>query len=147
MKIWEARDQSGDVSAGGLHFDGYRDGVPIVLDHKNDRKAGVGGGVERLPELAFTGGAIAQGNVGDLVPVEFDVFELPVIAGGLLGGMGMSRQIAADFGAADGVQNLGPGGRRAGNDIQVGGGSSAKASAARPSWDRRAEPTACSSMS
>ena len=90
MEVGKAADQAGDVSARGLHFDRHRDGIPVVLDHKNHRKPGVGGGVQRLPELALAGGAFAQGNVGDLVAVEFDVFELPVVAGGFLGGIRMS---------------------------------------------------------
>ena len=36
----------------------------------------IGGGVQRLPEFAFAGGAVAERDVGDFVAVERDVLEL-----------------------------------------------------------------------
>ena len=93
---------------------------PLSSTTKMMGSRAVGCGVQCLPELTLAGGAIAQRNVGDFVAVEFDVFELPVVARGFFGGVRMRGQVAADFGAANSVQNLRPGGRGAGDDIEVG---------------------------
>ena len=53
MKIGEARHQSRNVSAGGLHFDRHGNRVLVVFDKKNNRQAFIGGRVQRFPELAF----------------------------------------------------------------------------------------------
>ena len=106
MKVGEIGDETRDVAAGSLHFDGDRDRVFVVLNAEEDGEAVVGGGVEGLPEFAFAGGAVAEGNVADFVAAELDIFELAVVAGGLGGGVGMAREVASGFGATDGVENL-----------------------------------------
>ena len=120
VEVGKTADQPRNVSAGGLYLDRHRDGIFVVLDHEDQRKPEIGSGVQRLPEFTFTGGAFAQGDVGNLVAVEFHVFELPVIARGFARRIGMSGVIAADFGTAHGLQNLRPGRRGAGDDIEVG---------------------------
>ena len=53
-----------------LHFDRNRDGVLVVFDQNSTGSLQVGGGVQRLPELAFAGGAVAAGDVDDFVAVK-----------------------------------------------------------------------------
>ena len=118
MEIGEAGDQARDVAAGGLHFDRNRDRVLVVLHAEDHGQAAVGGGVQRLPEFAFAGGAVAERDVGDFVALELDVLELAVIAFGFLRGVGMLGEIASGFGASDGLQNLGAGGGRLGDDVE-----------------------------
>ena len=118
MEIREPRDQARNVSACGLDFDGDRNGVLVVFNHEDDRQFLVGGGVKGFPEFAFAGGAVAQGNVGDFVAAERDVFEFAVVAFGFLGRVWMVPQVDAGFGAADCLQDLRACGRRLGDDVQ-----------------------------
>ena len=57
----KSREQLGDRAAGRVHLDRDRDRVPVVLDQEDDRKLEIGGGVERLPELALAGRAVTGG--------------------------------------------------------------------------------------
>ena len=66
-QIREAGHELGDAPAGGLDLDRDGDGVAVVLDHEDDRQLQVAGGVQRLPELALGGGAVAGGDHDDLV--------------------------------------------------------------------------------
>ncbi len=140
MEVGEAGDQARNVAAGGLHFDRNGNRVLVVLHAENYRQAAVGGGVQRLPEFAFAGGAVAERDVGDFVALELDVLELAVIAFGFLRGVGMLGEIAAGFGASDGLQNLGAGGGRLGDDVEPLVRPSARASGGRRSWGRRPRP-------
>ncbi len=65
-----------------------------------------------------TGGAVAERDVGDFIALELHILELAVIALGLLRGLGMPGEIAAGFGASDGLQNLSARGRRLRDDIE-----------------------------
>src|SRR5688500_11936386 len=89
----EATYESRNRSAGGVHFDGDRDGVTVVLDQVDDRQLKVAGGVERFPELAFTRCAVTGRDVDDLVAlVSLGHAQLPC---------------APDrFGAANGLEEL-----------------------------------------
>ena len=80
MKIWKSRNQPRDASARGLHFDRDRNRVAVVLDTKDNGQLGQRGGVHRLPELALTGGAVSQRNVGDFIALESDVLEVTIIS-------------------------------------------------------------------
>src|SRR5579863_9393246 len=60
MEIWETRYQPRNISSRGLHFDRNRDGVSVVLHHEQHWQLAIGGGVQRLPELALAGGAVAE---------------------------------------------------------------------------------------
>ena len=91
---------------GGVHFDRHRDGVLVVFDHEQHRQLEVRCRVERLPELALAGRAVAAGDVHDFVAVEDDVFELTIVTVDLLGGFGMLAEIASGFGASHGLQKL-----------------------------------------
>ena len=64
-----AFDDARDVAAGRLHFDRHRDGVAVVLDQEEHRQLARARRVERFPELAFAGRAVADRDVGDLVGV------------------------------------------------------------------------------
>src|SRR5580700_8760199 len=110
MKVGEAGDEARNIAAGGLHFHGHGNRVFVVLHAKNYRQAEVGCTVQRLPEFALARRAVAERNVGDFVALELDILELAVIAFDFLGGVGMPGEIAAGFGASDGLQNLGAGG-------------------------------------
>ena len=81
VEIRKTADQLADVSASRADFDGNGDGVLVVFDHEQHRELQVGSGVERLPELAFTSGAVAAGNEHDFVAVKDHVLELAVVAG------------------------------------------------------------------
>ena len=111
VEVGKAAHQAGNVSARGLHLDRYRDRILVVFDDEHQRQPGIGGGVQGLPKFAFAGSAFAERNVGNLVAVELDVFELAVIARGLMSGFRMSGEITAGLGAAYGLQNLGSGRR------------------------------------
>jgi hypothetical protein len=43
-------------------LDRHGDGVAVVFDQKQNRQAIQAGGIQRFPELAFAGGAIAAGG-------------------------------------------------------------------------------------
>ena len=115
------REQAGYVAAGGIYFNGNRDGVAVVLDDEDDGKLEVGGAADCLPELALAGGAFTERNVDDLVSVEGDVVESAIVggSGGLLCGLGTPGEVTAGFSATDGVQALGGGGGRRRDDVEL----------------------------
>ena len=84
MEVREAGDQARNVAARGLHFDGHGNRVSIVLHAKNYRQTQIGRGIQRLPEFAFAGGAVAERDVSDFIAMELDILELAVIALGFL---------------------------------------------------------------
>ena len=84
VEVGEVGHQAGDVAAGRAHLDRSADGVAVVFDAENDGQLPVGGGVERLPELALRGGTLAQQGEDDLVAVELDIVEGAVVAARLL---------------------------------------------------------------
>ena len=55
VQIWEGANELRDIAAGCLHLDGDRDRVAVVLDQVDRRQLQIRRGVQRLPELAFTG--------------------------------------------------------------------------------------------
>src|SRR3984893_4999504 len=118
MEVGKTGDEARNVAAGVLHFHRHGNRVFVVLHAKNYRQAKGGCGVQRLPEFAFAGSAVAERDVGDLGALELDILELAVIAFGLLSSVGMPGEIAAGFGASDGLQDLGTGGGRLSNDIE-----------------------------
>src|SRR5208282_2405033 len=111
MKVGEAGDQARNVAAGSLHLNWHRDRVSVVFNTKNYRQAAVGGRIQRLPEFAFAGGAVAEGNVSDLVAAKLNILELTIVACALARGIRVGGKIAACFGAADCLQNLAAGAR------------------------------------
>ncbi len=56
----EAVARPRDVAARRLHLDRHRDRVAVVLDDEHDRQLAHAGGVQRLPELALAGRAVAE---------------------------------------------------------------------------------------
>ena len=120
IEIGEASDQRRDVAAGGIDLDRNGDGVAVVFDDEEDGELEIGGGADGFPELAFAGGAIAEGNVDDFVAVEIDFAELAVVARVRLGGFGMLLEVEGGFRAANSLEALGRCGRRRGDDVVLG---------------------------
>src|ERR1700722_581949 len=136
MKIRKHGHQPRNAATRGLHLDGHGDGIAIIFHAENYRQLTQGGGVHRLPELAFAGGAIAQRNVSYFVALKRNILELAVIderAGWPIlrvfcegwerrnfGGIGMAREIAPTLGATHGLQNLRSRGRGLRNNVQLG---------------------------
>ena len=100
MEIGESSDQPRDIPPSCLHFHRYRNRVSVVLNHKNQRQAAIGGGVHGFPELAFAGSAVSERNVSHLIGMERHILKLAIVAASLFGGFGMSSQVARGFGAA-----------------------------------------------
>ena len=102
--------QLGYGPAGGVDLHRHRDGVAVVLHQEDHRQLQVGRGVERLPELSLTGGPVARGAenhlvaLGQLIPV-WDAIDLRVPQPG--------------FGASDSLEELGSGGARGADDVEV----------------------------
>ena len=68
VQAGETFDEAGNAAAGGLHFNGNGDGVAVVFDEIEERKLFGARGVQRFPEFAFAGGAIAGGNDTQFLP-------------------------------------------------------------------------------
>ncbi len=98
----EVGDELGDAAAGGVDLDGHADGVAVVFYAEDDGELLVGGGVERLPELALRRGALADAGEDDFVVVELNVVEGAIVAEsvGFRCGLGMMAEIAAGLGCA-----------------------------------------------
>src|SRR5437879_13212347 len=107
MEIRKTGNQARNVSTRRLHFNRDGDGVTVVFYEKDHRQAQVRRGVHRFPKFAFAGSAVAKRDVGDLVAMELDIFELAVIAGEFLPGVRVKHVIAACLSTAYGVKNLG----------------------------------------
>ncbi len=80
VEVGEVGHQPGDVSAGRVHLDRSADGVAVVFHAEDDGQLLVGGGVERLPELALRGGTLAERSKHDLVAMKLDVAKGAVVA-------------------------------------------------------------------
>src|SRR5206468_1059715 len=106
MEVWKTGNQTRDITARGLNFDGHRNGVPVIFHEKNNRKPQVGSGIHRLPEFAFTGSAITERNVGDFIAMELHILEFAIIAACLLPRVWVHHEIAAGLSASDGMKNL-----------------------------------------
>ena len=107
----ERGDQLRNVATRRLHFDRDGNGVAIVLDQIDDRELERTGGVERLPELPFAGGAFADRDVGHFVGLveRFASFD-----------RGDPLVEPTRFRRADGVEALHPGRARFRHDVQLG---------------------------
>ena len=110
QQIGEAVQQPRDVAARRLLGDRHRDRVAVVLDQDDERQLLLRRRVQRLPELAFAGGALAGRDVGDLAVVQL---------GGALRQAGEALVAHRRFGAADAVQALRAGRARARDDVQA----------------------------
>src|SRR5438309_3005644 len=104
MEIGEAGNQPRNVAACGLNLNRNRDRVLVVLDDKHDRQLAVGGGIQGFPKLAFAGGAIAQGDISDLISRKGHLLKLAIISGSLLSGLGMTCTRNSAFAASRGLQ-------------------------------------------
>jgi hypothetical protein len=90
-------------AAGGIDLDRDGDRVAVVLDQEDHRELQVTGGVERLPELALAGRAVARGAEHHLVAL----VELIPPLDSLDPGVTEPR-----LGTAHGLEELGAGGAR-----------------------------------
>ena len=95
----KTRHQPGDVPACGLRLHRHRDGVAVVLDYEHDGQAPQARRVQRLPELALAGRALAAGDQH--------------------GGIACGIEVAVRLRAADGLQELRAGGRGPAHDVQL----------------------------
>ena len=104
--------QLGNAAAGSLHF--HRDGnrVAVVFDQVENREAFVARGIQRFVKFALAGGAIAGGNVNNLVGMKGNRGARRSFAR-LVESLGKFFEISRTFRSADGLQELCAGGRRA----------------------------------
>ncbi len=70
VQAGERRQQARHVPAGSLDLDRDRNRIAVVFDEIEERQPPGAGGVERLPELALAGRALAERCVDDLVALE-----------------------------------------------------------------------------
>src|SRR5579863_482604 len=63
VEAGEAADEARDAASGSLDFDGNTDRVAVVFNHVQQRKLFRAGGVQRFPEFAFAGRAVAGRDV------------------------------------------------------------------------------------
>src|SRR5271166_363605 len=119
MEVRKSLHQIADVPARSANFYGNRNGVLVVFDEVKQRQLEIRGCVQRLPEFAFTGGAVTGGDVSHLVTMEGHVLELAIVAAGLLRRHRMAAEIPAGFGTTHGLQKLGPRRRRRRDDVQL----------------------------
>ena len=98
-QIGDRAHDGGDAAAGGLCLDRDGDGVLVVGDQKEHRRAAQAGGVHRLPELSLARRAVSAGDVDD--------------------GVRIGSQRPLRLGAADRLQELCAGGARLGDDVET----------------------------
>jgi hypothetical protein len=67
-EVRESLDELRDRAAGKVDLDGNRDSVSFVFHQLQERKFLQAGDIERFPEFAFAGVAVAARHVADLVP-------------------------------------------------------------------------------
>ena len=92
---------------GGLIGQPDRDRVAVVRDDIQHRQVQTTGGVERLPELALGGGAVAQRHICEFVAV-----------GDTARKLGTAADITRRFCASDRRQTLAGGARRLTDDVE-----------------------------
>src|SRR3954453_22522617 len=78
MEVWKTGNQARNVSPRSLHFDRHGDRITVVFDQEHDRQPEIGGRIHRLPEFAFTGSAVAERDVGDLIAVELYILDFAI---------------------------------------------------------------------
>ncbi len=106
VQVGEGSNELRDAAARRVHLDRNGDRVAVVFDQIDDRQLEIRRVVERLPELAFARRAVAGRAEDDLV---------------LLEPFGDPELLGAEnrFGAADGLQELRAGRRRARDDVEL----------------------------
>ncbi len=97
QQVGERHDNLGEVAARRLDFTRDGDGVAVVLDEIHDGQSLAARRVQRFPELAFGGGALARRHVDHLVRV---------VARLAIRDVGEALIEAAGLGAADRLQVL-----------------------------------------
>src|SRR5258708_7770683 len=119
VQPWKIAHEFRDAAAGGLHFDGDGNCVAVVFDEIKQRQFFGAGGVERFPEFAFAGRAVAGGNVNNFVAFVMDV----LAERGFLGlgeRFGAVLIIERGFGGTRGLYELRSGAGRLTDDIPLG---------------------------
>ena len=74
VQAGKAADEFGNAATGGLYFDRHGNGVAVVFNQIKQRKLLGARGVQRFPEFALAGGAIAGGDINDFVRVVIEHF-------------------------------------------------------------------------
>ena len=118
MQRRETARQARNAAARGLHFHGNRDGVTVVFDQVEQRKLFGARGVERFPKFAFAGGAVATGNVDDLIGFVAYVFAKRRFFG-LRQSFRAAFVVQRCFRSADGLYKLRAGTRRFGDNVEL----------------------------
>src|SRR5208282_6230792 len=117
VEAWETPREFRDAAARSLHLDGNRNGVAVVFNQVEEGKFTSARGVQGLPEFAFTGSAIARGDVNDFVGLVADMLAersffglcqslrmIPVIERGLRSTHSLDKLRAGTGGLVDDVQ-------------------------------------------
>ena len=118
VEVGEVGHQPRDVSARRVHFNRNADGVAVVFHAEDHRQLLVRRGVERLPELALRGRALAHARQHHFVAVELHVVKGAIVALSLRRRFGMAAEVAPGLGASHGMQQLRGGRRRRADDVQ-----------------------------
>ena len=118
VEVGKVGHQPGDVSARRIHLNGNADGVAVVLHAEDHRQLLIRRGVDRLPELALRGRALAHAGQHHLVAVEVHIAEGAIVAFRFGGRFGMAAECPPSLCAAHGVQQLRRRRRRRADDMQ-----------------------------
>ena len=124
MKIRESRNQTRNAASGGLHFHRHRNRVAVILHAENYGQLVQRSGIHRFPELTFTGGAVAQGNVGDFIAAETHILEVAIVGFFVtlrsrdFDSFRMLRKVSSALRASHRLQNLRSCGGGLGHDIE-----------------------------
>ena len=102
-----------------MHFHGDGNRVAVVFDHEEHRQLLRTCGIQSFVKLALAGGAVAAGDVGDLVLIVADVLAQRRVYRLIQGALELIV-VKAGFGRAHGLEELRAGGRRARDEIQLG---------------------------
>ncbi len=117
VQVGKVSNEFRNAAACGLDFDGNGDGVTVVFDEIEERKFLGASGVERFPEFAFAGGAVAAGDVDNFFGVVIERFaegSFPRLGKGFR----VMAVIKSRFGCADRLYELRAGAGGLADDIE-----------------------------
>jgi hypothetical protein len=117
VQVGKVSNEFRNAAAGGLDFDGNGDGVTVVFDEIEERKFLGAGSIERFPEFAFAGGAVAGGDVNNFFGIVIERFaegSFPRLGKGFR----MMAVIKSRFGCADRLYELRAGAGGLADDIE-----------------------------
>ena len=70
VKVGKVCNQPGDVPTGSINFHRHGNRILVVFHEEEHRQLQIGSTVDRLPEFTLARGAIATGDVYNLIAVE-----------------------------------------------------------------------------